>query len=74
MHVCSYVCICDFITDLTLEQTDAKKVKDEDRIDGKTSNMDHRAWCIIIVIAVYIHMCTFYMDITVIILIMMNFK
>ena len=54
MHVSCYVCICDFITDLTLEQTDAKKVKDEDRINGKTSDMGHRAWCMRIAIVIYI--------------------
>ena len=43
MYSCSYICICDFIIDLTMEQTDAKKVKDEDRINGKTSDMGCRA-------------------------------
>ena len=37
-----YVCACNFIIDLTLEQTDAKKVKAEDGIDGKSSEMDLR--------------------------------
>ena len=35
MHSGAY----NFYTDLTLDQTDAKKVKVEDRIDGKTSDM-----------------------------------
>ena len=30
---------CNVYTDLTLDQTDAKKVKAADRIDGKTSDM-----------------------------------
>ena len=30
---------CNFYTDLTLNQTDAKKVKAADGIDGKTSNI-----------------------------------
>ena len=61
MHVRSYVCICDFIIDLTLEQTDAKKVKDEDRIDGKTSDIGCRVWCIRIAIAIYIRSCVHFL-------------
>ena len=34
------VCACNFVIYLTLEQTDAKKVKAEDGIDGKSSEMD----------------------------------
>ena len=32
----------NFITDLTLERTDAKKVKAEDKIDGKSSEINLR--------------------------------
>ena len=32
----------NFITDLTLEQTDTKKVKAEDKIDGKSSEINLR--------------------------------
>ena len=50
--------MCDFITDLTLEQTDAKKVKAENRINGKISDMGCRAWCMKIVIVICILECT----------------